>query len=62
MLNIIPSPSASFAITLPTSVEFSSKENSLEEVIIGLLSLIFITLIDISCVVSLIPSFAVTVA
>ena len=62
ILNTIPSPSASVAVDWPTSVVFSSIEYSLEDVITGLLSFTFVTLIVMSWVAELVPSLAVNVA
>ena len=62
ILKITASPSASDALTAPMAVWFSAALKVANEVKAGELSLRFVTLIVISCVVEFVPSVAVTVA
>ena len=62
MENEIASPSASSPVNVPIAVRFSSILNVSTDVIVGVLSLILLTLIVISCVVILVPSLTVIVA
>ena len=62
IVKVMPSPSASVAVTVTTAVWFSSALNVVEELNSGKLSLTLIMVMEISWVVSLTPSLAVTVA